>query len=166
VGYVGCSYLNEYRQILLGCEMATTDYVFTVESDCLYPEGYFNFIPEDADVYRHKSHYVMWQWKGAYHPKDHSQGSLCIKRTYLIAAIKEALKGLPEWSPIHIPFRLFPYQKDWIYFGTDNPVINIKTSAGVSKSTRLGKDIKLTSKILGRYIRTKEGVVQCMTSVF
>jgi hypothetical protein len=147
VGDVGCSYLNEYRQILIGCERATTDYVFTVESDCLYPEGYFDFVPDNENVYRYKTHYVMWKFKGPYHPKDHSQASLCFKREFLITEIKKALSGLPEWSPTHIPFSLFPYTKDWSYFGGTYAVINIKTGAGVSKSTRLGKDIKLTRKL-------------------
>jgi hypothetical protein len=144
VGDVGCSYLNEYRQILIGCENTDADYVFTVESDCLYPEGYFDFIPKDAPVYKHKPHYVMWKWKGPYHPKDHSQANLCINRQYLIQEIKNALKGLPEWSEKHIPFDLFLDKKGWKAYDGGYAVINIKTGAGLSPSTRLGKDIKLT----------------------
>jgi len=113
VGDVGCSYLNEYRQILLGAERATTEYVFTVESDCLYPPGFFDFEPGEAPIYKYSPHYVIWKWKGPYHPKDHSQACLCINRKYLITEIRKALQGLPEWSSTHIPFNIFMDKNQW-----------------------------------------------------
>ena len=46
VGNVGVSGFNFFRQSLIACEEAKTKFVISAEADCLYPPGYFQFIPE------------------------------------------------------------------------------------------------------------------------
>lgn len=62
LGGIGRSYLSLIKQIVAGTEAAETDYVAVTEHDCLYPPDYFDFIPEELDVfyYNKNQYYFMW----------------------------------------------------------------------------------------------------------
>ena len=60
VGDVGASGFNYFKQILVELREIDTDYVMSAEADCLYPQGFFQYIPPRADVcYRATQVYVM-----------------------------------------------------------------------------------------------------------
>ena len=60
VGNVGASGFNMFRQVLLACKAATTEFVISAEADCLYPPDYFTFRPPRNDIcYRNSNLYVM-----------------------------------------------------------------------------------------------------------
>lgn len=146
VGDVGHSYLNEFRQILIGCEKATTEYVVMTEADCLYPEkGYFDFVPTSLNtIYSYDNVWILWKKKGKdfYYKKECTHASLIYGREFLIQIIKESLKSLPIWSRTKIKFEFYKPEYKWESFHGDNPIINIKTGNGMNYGTRLMKDIE------------------------
>jgi hypothetical protein len=156
VGNVGHTYFNAFRQLLIGCEKAMTPYVVMAESDCLYPKtGYFDFTPTSLDtIYSYDNVWVLWQrtptdrqfkiWgtdyrndgKDYFFHKDCTHASLIYGREFLIGLLKEALKDKPMWSTSKIHFALHQPGNKWQSF-TGAPIINIKTSRGMSNGTRL-----------------------------
>jgi hypothetical protein len=132
VGDVGQTYLNAFRQLLIGCEKATTPFVVMAESDCLYPPtGYFDFIPKDINkIYSYNN---VWIWyNNKFHNKGQTQGSMIYGREWLIKFLKECLKGCPEWSRTRVDFPFFSQDQEFESF-TGQPIINIKTGNGVNK---------------------------------
>jgi hypothetical protein len=132
VGDVGQTYLNAFRQLLIGAKKATSDFVFTVEADCLYPEGYFDFEPTDVNkIYSYDNAWILY--KGRYFKKDQTHGTLVYGRKYLIKFLEKCLKGLPKWSREKIPF---PFYTDHTFEPfTGEPVVNIRTGQGVNKKS-------------------------------
>jgi hypothetical protein len=144
VGEVGYSYLNAFRQILIGAKIATTPFVTMCESDCLYPrEGYFDFEPTDINkIYSYNENWILWKKEGInkFKKKLQTHGSMIYGRLWLIEFLNKCLKGLPKWSRDRkqgIPF-YSPDQK-FTYFSGD-PIINIITGVNGRKSTSLMKD--------------------------
>jgi len=134
VGDVGASGFNFFRQSLIACEAATTEFVVSAEADCLYPPDYFTYRPPRDDVcYRNNNLYVMGQERTYFYKKEegatHAQ---IIGREFYIKRLKELFKGAPQWS---VEERNFPRERhhkvdivDKIkYYTTKNPVVQIKT---------------------------------------
>ena len=73
VGDIGTSDMNIFRQLLIGCEVATTPLVATAEADCLYPPtGYFDFKPDQEDMaYRYTNLWFFYRQKDFYYKKDY-----------------------------------------------------------------------------------------------
>ncbi len=139
VGDVGHTYLNAFRQCLIGCEAATTPYVVMTESDCLYPaKGYFDFNPTDPNViYSYDNVWILWKnGTDLYYRKERTHASLIYGREFLINLLKESLKGLPMWSREKIGFPFYKPEHKFESFHGD-PIVNIKTGRGVNKGTRL-----------------------------
>lgn len=132
VGNVGQSYLNAFRQCLMGCELATTPFVVMTESDCLYPPtGYFDFEPTDLNVpYNYDNVWILYN--GKFHNKGQTFGSMIFGREWIISFLKECLKGCPQWSRTRVDFPFFTLDQKFINF-TGPPIINIKTGNGVNK---------------------------------
>lgn len=141
VGEVGYSYLNAFRQILIGAEIATTPFVTMCESDCLYPrEGYFDFEPTDINkIYSYNENWILWKKEGInkFKKKLQTHGSMIYGRLWLIEFLNKCLKNLPEWSTNRkqgIPF--YDKNQEFVFFGKD-PIINIITGSNGRKSTSL-----------------------------
>lgn len=146
VGDVGTSGFNMFRQVQIACRAATTRFVLSAEADCLYPPDYFIFVPkEDDKCYRDKNLYVMPQHRAYFWKKEegatHAQ---IIGREFYLAALNQLFAGAPEWSTEE---RNFPkerthqkqqdvfWPKDIVYYETENPVIQIKTSQSMRHYT-------------------------------
>jgi hypothetical protein len=130
VGERGHSYLNAFRQILIGCQTAETDYVFMTESDCLYPEGYFDFEPTNLEsIYSYDNVWVLWEKYNKFFKKEETHGSMIYGRKNLIFILTELLKDYPEWGLGRYPI-LLPHERVWF---TGKPVINIKTNTAPNK---------------------------------
>lgn len=78
--------LTMFKQILLGLETLTTDYVFLCEHDVLYPKEHFDFVPPRDDTY----YYNQNVWKvdaksgRALHYLCSQTSGLCANRWLLV----------------------------------------------------------------------------------
>lgn len=141
VGDVGLSYLNEWRQILIGAKAAKTKYLVFTESDFLYPKEYFAFEPTYECVYRSSNVWIVYSNRKYYYRKKYSEGAQMVRRDYIIDALEHNLKGMPKWfDGRHIPWKsesqrrnlhAMPYKT----FNSRFPCVSFKTSKGVRKST-------------------------------
>jgi hypothetical protein len=146
IGSVGKSYINEWRQILIGAKEATTDWLVFAESDFLYPREYFEFDPpKGADIYRYDNVWILFKNKDKFYRKKYSEGSQIVNREWIINKLEESLEGLPEWfDGREVPyvskeqrnaFHHMPYE----LFHGEVPCISFKTGDGVRGWTRTKK---------------------------
>jgi len=139
VGEVGANDNNLYRQILIGCQATKTPFVASAEADNLYPPDYFNFDPQIVDkIYRYKNIWVLKHWRTYFVRKSWCEGAQIIGREYYIDLIEKELEGRPMWSkekryPTN-PFRKL--NRNWSYYGSDIPVVSMKTGKGLRVNTR------------------------------
>jgi len=144
VGDVGCSYVNAFRQILIGAKAAKTDYLYFAESDFLYPPAYFSFNPTGKDLYRYNNICIVFKKiYSRYYRKEFSIGAQVAKREFVVRELEIYLKDQPQW--IDGPFRIQHPNgviiPDWNdapceYFSTEVPCVSFKTGDGVAKSAR------------------------------
>ena len=100
VGNVGHSYLNLYRQTLIGAKAAKTEYLIFAEADFLYSKEYFDFEPKGANLYRYDNDWVILtnpRFGYKYFKKPFAGGTLICKRQFMIDILEEYLEGQPEW---------------------------------------------------------------------
>lgn len=139
VGIVGKSYENAFRQCLIGCQEAKTDYVVMTESDCLYPEkGYFDFKPTKKDViYTYDNVWLMWDrhHRTRFYKHGTTCGSIILGREFYIKLLKD---GPPNFFQPWIKWETF----------TGEPLLNIKTRDGVSFGTTLQKGVNPQKTLL------------------
>lgn len=139
VGDVGHSYLNAFRQLLIGCKVATTEYVVMAEADCLYPAtGYFDYKPSNPDpetIYTYDNVWVLWKDKGPFRHKPQTHASIIYNREFLINLLEDSLKGLPEWSREKVGFPFYTDKHKFEHF-TGDAIISLKTGDGIQKGTR------------------------------
>jgi len=132
VGNMGHNYENAFKQALIGCKAATTPFVYMCESDCLYPKGYFDFIPTDLNtIYDYDNVWLIWNRhnRTRFYKHGTTAGSLIIGRELYIDMMKD---GIPDFSNPELKWETF----------TGKPLINVKTRDGVSFGTALTKNIK------------------------
>lgn len=132
IGDIGLSYLNEWKQLLIGLKEAKTEFCIATESDCLYPPDYFTFIPPvNNKVYRYDNVWAFWKKKSKFWKKaSHCEGAQICGREYWIECLENMLKnykGNDNKSARHT----FSVIETW----TGNPVITFKTGDGVSNKT-------------------------------
>ncbi len=131
VGEIGKSYKNAFKQVLIGCQAADTEYVVMTESDCLYPLGYFDFVPTNPNViYTYDNVWLMWDRdnRTRFYKHGTTCGSIVLGRELYINMLKD---GMPNF---------FKPEVKWKHF-TGEPLINIKTRNGVSFGTTLTKGV-------------------------
>lgn len=143
---VGQTYINAWRQIIIGAKLATTEYVVMAESDFLYPPEYFNFEPGGEDLYRYDNVWIMWLNDTeirklnyfSFHRKYYSEGAQIVKREYFINLLEKYLEGYPTWYndsykkfSNRSPYFNIPYT----FFHGDIPSVSIKTSHGIAHYT-------------------------------
>ena len=98
VGDIGHSYLNLYRQQLIGAKKARTKYLIFAEADYLYPKEYFEFEPKNENVYLYDNIWILYKRKYlSFRKKNISHGAQIVKRKYLIERLENGLKGMPQW---------------------------------------------------------------------
>jgi hypothetical protein len=145
VGEVGCSYFNLFRQTLIGLDAIKTPFITTAEADCLYPKGYFEYIPKELDrIYRYDNVWILRKWRSWFFKKDWSGGAMVVGTEYYKSIINKAIKGFPMWTTAKEP-NFYVYGKrgieKWETFNGENAVINIKTMNGLGKDTRTLREI-------------------------
>jgi len=144
VGDVGSSGFNMFRQVMIACQEATTRFVVSAESDCLYPPDYFQFIPpRDDRCYRNSNLYVMPQHRTFFWRKgEGATHAQVINREFYLNRLVQLFKGAPQWSVEEKNFPKERLRKDDVfgsskieYYETINPVVQIKTSQSMRHYT-------------------------------
>lgn len=95
------SYPTMCKQILMGLEASTADYVFFTEADILYHPSHFSFTPERDDIYYYNVNNYRWEY-----PKDRaityeeltSLSSLCCNREIAIDHYKYRLRLIKRFN--------------------------------------------------------------------
>ena len=134
VGEVGVSGFNMFRQVQVGLERVKTKFVVSAEADCLYPKGYFQFVPNRDDVcYRTTHTYVMPQERAFFFRKhEGATHSQVIGKEYYSNRLNNLFIGAPDWS---VKEKNFPKErtgKDDIFdeimiYKSKYPVVQVKT---------------------------------------
>lgn len=142
VGEVGLSYLNEWRQILIGARAAKTKYIVFAESDFLYPKEYFSFEPAYECVYRCSNVWIVYKDRDFFYRKKYSEGAQMVRRDYIIDALEYNLAGMPEWlDGKDIPWQSSRQRRNLHSmphktFNSRYPCVSFKTGDGVREGTR------------------------------
>lgn len=133
VGEMEQNYKNAFKQCLIGCEGAKTEFVIMTEDDCLYPaKGYFDFKPTDLNtIYSYDNVWLMWnrEKRTRFYKHGTTCGSIIIGREFYIRLLKD---GPPDF---------FNSKLKWEFFHGEDPIINIKTRNGISFGTSLTKGV-------------------------
>ena len=132
VGLTEKNYKNAFKQALVGCRAAKTPFVIMCESDCLYPEGYFDFNPTNLNtIYTYDNVWLMWnrENRSRFYKHGTTAGSIMLGRKMYIEMLK------------HGPPDFFKKELKWQTF-TGKPLINIKTRDGISFGTTLTNGVK------------------------
>ena len=136
VGEIEHCYESAFKQALIGCKEAKTDYVAMCESDCLYPAGYFDFEPTDLNtIYTYDNVWLMWDRENRtrFYKHGTTAGSIILGRKFYIKLMENGgNNGMPNFSDKTIKWETF----------TGQPLINIKTRQGVSFGTTLTKGVR------------------------
>lgn len=140
---IGVTGFNFFRQVLIGCKEATTDFIISAEADCLYPPDYFTYRPPRLDVpYRNSNLYVMPDLRSYFFYKEegatHAQ---IVGREFYIKTLEKLFEGAPKWSATEKNFPKERLGKDDVFdtiehYRTENPVVQIKTHKGMRYYTR------------------------------
>jgi len=130
VGDIGVSPENGFKQMLIGCEAATTPFVTFAEADTIYPPDYFNYQPDDINKrYWFESVYVLYR-QGGFYLKGRSDCAHMSGREYAIKLLKEGNgKGMEyrgDYRPIKVQL--------------EYPIVNIKTGNGMRPKTQTSKE--------------------------
>jgi len=134
VGDVGASYRNLYLQLRIGALAATTDYIQIVESDQLYPPGYFEIEPRH-ELYMYKSLYVLRHWDPTHFlQKEYGVLTVIVSRLFLLYRLELQLGKIFEWGQSPRIGGLF-HKRRWAQFDVGAPVITVKTPNGLSSTT-------------------------------
>jgi len=132
VGEIEHCYESAFKQALMGCKEAKTDYVVMCESDCLYPPKYFDFKPTDLNtIYTYDNVWLMWnrEQRTRYYKHGTTCGSIVLGTELYKVMLKD---GMPNF---------FDPKLKWETF-TGEPLINIKTRNGVSFGTTIEKGVR------------------------
>lgn len=135
---IGVSGFNYFRQFLIGCEAAKTDFIISAESDCLYPPDYFSFRPERQDgCWRNSNLYVMPDKRPFFfHKREGATHSQVVGRKFYINRLRFLFRDAPMWSVEEKNFPKERHRKEDVvekveYWRTKNPVFQIKTHLGM-----------------------------------
>lgn len=139
VGEVGHSYLNEFRQILIGAKAAITEYITFCEADFLYPPEYFSFEPDGGNIYRYDNVWIVFiNHPERYYRKEYSIGAQICKREFIIKELEQYLEDQPEWFDGKFRINKQDYNGAYFnYFSGKNPCISFKTGEGMTPRTHV-----------------------------
>lgn len=147
VGDVGASGFNLFRQVLIGLKKVKTKFVASAEADSLYPDTYFDFIPEKDDVcYRATQIYVMPDARDYFfHKEEGTVLGQIVGRDFYLSTLEKLFQGAPQWS---IEEKNFPKERckqDDIFteikrFDPPAPIITFKTHRGLRYYTHSKRD--------------------------
>ncbi len=131
VGDIGHSYLNVFKQILIGAKEAISDYLVFCEADFLYPKEYFEYEPIGDNLYRYDNVWLVFKNKGqSYYRKRWSNGAQVAKREFIIDELEKYMKN-PKEDYNGVPFE---------FFTGEVPCISFKTGDGMRAGSGFEKE--------------------------
>ena len=148
VGEKLCCNASAFGQLLVGLKEAKTEFVIAAESDCLYPPEYFTFVPPIKDnAYRYDNVWLFYSWlgrntRGLFWKKRYSEGAQMCGREHWIKRIEEVLEQTKKLK-LKDPPIIFKTKLKYSW-GTENPVISIKTGDGLRKYSGTLKEDSIT----------------------
>lgn len=108
VGDIGYSYINIYKQMLIGAKAVKTKYLAIAEDDCLYSKEHFTaFRPKDDEVAYDMSKWSLYTWSEPpiYSIKNRRTNTTLIAPTaLLIEALEERFKKYPNDADIPLKY--------------------------------------------------------------
>lgn len=138
VGDVGASGFNYFRQILVGLAEIKTKFVISAEADCLYPKGYFDYIPPEEGVcYRATNVYVMPDARDFFFLKrEGSTLGQIVGRDYYFDTLSRLFQNAPEWSVVENNFPKERHGQEDIFLSIERwdppaPIVTFKTHRGL-----------------------------------
>jgi hypothetical protein len=162
VGDVGANDHNLYRQVQIACQEAETPFVISAEADNLYHKDYFDFdAPDINTVYRYNNVWLLKRHHKMFARKAWCEGAQIIGREYYLKLLDIELYGKPLWMDGHNPTNPFrSMRRNWTYYGTEFPVVSIKTGNGLRANTRTIPEEKEFLPYWGstRVVRRKLGI--------
>ena len=106
IGDIGKSYLNIYRQMLIGTKEAKTPFVAFAEDDTLYPyEHFHSFLPETNEFGYNLSRWSIYTWlKSPVYSIKFRKVNTCLiaPRDLFIEAIEERFAKYPDDSKVDL----------------------------------------------------------------
>lgn len=134
VGIQEACYSNSFKQLLIGLKEAKTEFCIAAESDILYPPEYFTFTPPLKDkVYRYTNLYVYFDGYEHFWKKKWVEGAQMCGREHWIKSIEAILENPNSWEPE--PFKFIFKEKDEYSWSGKNPILYIKSRAGIGFKT-------------------------------
>lgn len=105
VGEIGRSHMSLFKQILAGCQVADSKYVYLAEHDCVYSQEHFNFIPPNDEEFFYNLNHWFVQWGGEHegmysYSRRRVLSNLVCNRELLIEAVKEKIFILEHGAEI------------------------------------------------------------------
>lgn len=67
IGKRKSSWLCLYQQLLIGLEVADTDYITIAEHDCFYTQEHFDWMPPTDDIFYYNENVWLTQWSDTKH---------------------------------------------------------------------------------------------------
>ncbi len=119
VGNIGHSYINEFKQILIGAKQAKTEYLIFAEADFLYPKEYFEFNPTTENVYRYDNVWLIFKKTNLCYKKSYSNGASICKREFVVKSLEAYLEKQKLWVDWK-PFEFFRGETACVSFKTGN----------------------------------------------
>jgi hypothetical protein len=111
VGDIGQSYINIYKQMLIGAKAAKTKYIAFAEDDVIYSKEHFNFEPTCFAYDMNK--WSVYTWAPYFHIKNRRTNTdLICPRDMFIEAMEERFKKYPDDQPLSIWAEPGRYEKE------------------------------------------------------
>lgn len=159
VGNIGASYLNIYKQMLIGARAADTEFVAMAEDDVLFHESHFNFDKLDPDKFNYNiNKWGIYTWgETAFSLKQRCTNvSLIAPRKLLISAMEERFAKYPDESKINLSFWAEPGRYEKQLGVTVQPINKFETEIPVvvfSHPKTIGYSYLGSRKKLGTNLR-------------
>jgi hypothetical protein len=108
IGDIGKSYLNIYRQMLIGAKEVKTPFIAFAEDDTLYPAEHFKtFLPKETEFAYDMARWSIYSWtKPALYSIKFRRTNTCLiaPRDLFIEAIEERFVKWPDDSKVNLGF--------------------------------------------------------------
>jgi len=127
LGDIGARPENVLLQLIIGARNAATKFIAVGESDFLYPNEFFKFIPPRDDTFYYPGNaYIIWKGKPKFYRKQFREMLSVTNREHFIKTLETVLNS--KFDHITNSVKTLTLQDS---FYTDIPLITFKTKNGL-----------------------------------